>query len=201
MKLVKLSLVLISTLLSAHAFADTTSAAADDSGTYLEFQAGWVLPHDNLTPSQGNPFYLVNPSTVLSIGPKLSLGYQFNQNLALQVGYFLADYNTTSGGIEPNYKSVLSYYDVAVKAMYPITQNFNVYGLLGLAYAVQQVSGATLPLDGPNATDTGLLPEIGGGLAYYLTSNLDVSLSTLVIAGNSNIQPTIYFPLGISYRF
>ncbi len=196
MKNLKIAALALATGLFCHSgFADTNP---DYSGVYFDAQWGWSTPHTNIEPIY-NSSLATGVFNVFNFSPKISLGYQFNQYYSLQLGYMYAGGYTTSD--EPGFKSSLSYYDFAGKATYPISEHLGIYGLLGLAYAEQHVSGSTLPGEIPNSSTDVVLPEVGTGLTVYFTPKFTLSLSAIVIPGRAGVQTNYYIPLGIGYRF
>jgi hypothetical protein len=195
MRNIKIALIALATGFFCHSsFADNNT---DYSGVYFDAQWGWSTPHTNIQ-SVFNSSLATGVFNVFNFSPKLSVGYQFNQYYALQMGYMYAGGYTASA--DPSFKSSLSYYDIAAKATYPISTRFGIYGLLGLVYAQQSVSGS-IAGDTPNSTANTVLPEIGTGLTVYFTPKFTMSLSALAIPGKDGIQANFYVPLGISYRF
>lgn len=195
MKTIKLAFIALTGLFCYSSFADNNT---DYSGVYVDGQWGWSSPHTNIEPIY-NSSLATGVFNVFNFSPKISLGYQFNQYYAVQLGYMYAGSYKTSD--EPNFKSALSYYDVAAKATYPITERLGIYGLLGLAYAEQHVSGSTLPGEIPNSSNNVFLAEAGTGLTVYFTPKFTMSLSAIVIPGRSGVRTNYYIPLGIGYRF
>lgn len=193
-------------LLSTYSFADNSSNI-DYSGIYAEAQFGWNSPHNNIEPLTahiGENLIILSADSAASFAGKVNLGYQFNQNYAIQAGVFEASGYTTSNN--PSFKSALYYYDLAGKIMYPLSQHFGVYGLLGVVYATQSVSGSEVSLanneiDPPNQSVTAILPEAGVGLSVYFTPKFSASVSVTGIPGHNGISPNWYVPLGLSYRF
>ena len=196
MKHTNIALIALATGFFCHnSFADTST---DYSGAYFDAQWGWSNPHTNIEPND-NSALATGVFNTFNFSPKISLGYQINQYYAVQMGYLYAGSYTTSN--EPSFKSALSYYDLAAKATYPISEYFGIYGLAGLAYAQQHVSGAGQPGEISNSATNAVLPELGAGLTVYFTPKFTMSLSALVIPGRNGVQTNYYIPLGIGYRF
>lgn len=89
--------------------------------------------------SVNNPVYIdanagimnsIGTGTNTSFATNLNVGYMFNQYLGVEGGGFYSPVNTNNSGFSLNYYS----FDGAVKGVLPLSNVFDLYGKLGLAY-------------------------------------------------------------------
>ncbi|MES2997787.1 MAG: outer membrane beta-barrel protein [Pseudomonadota bacterium] len=160
----------------------------------------------------GNTHAEASDAAALSIDSKIVFtgriagGYQFNQNLATEIGYMRFSDVKFSGiaGI-PGQDVSLSEkaIDFVAKLMLPLSNNFDIYGKLGLAYL--KANGSAL-VNGKSylAYSDGWDPALGLGLSYDITPNLvvDLAWARLQSAGGSHAIPSAdFYSLGLAYYF
>jgi OOP family OmpA-OmpF porin len=151
-------------------------------------------------------------AAALSINDKIVLtgrvagGYQFNQNLAAEIGYMrFSDVQFSGVGGVPGQNVSLreKAIDFMSKFMLPLSNNFNVYGKLGLAYLKTNgsafVNGNSY-LSYSDCWD----PALGLGLSYDITPDVLVDLAWMrlqSLGGNHPIPSADFYSLGLAYYF
>ncbi len=147
--------------------------------------------------------------TFEKVGVMLQAGYEFNEYLAVEGRYWnVGKKNFYMSDIEYDMNAKISAYGIFVKPMYPVTDKFTVYGLLG--YGHTKVSGQTwgesyyYPY---SQTKSGL--QGGAGVSYALTDKFFVFTDYVKLNNTigfdsydyqfSNKPYTINF--GLTYKF
>jgi OmpA-OmpF porin, OOP family len=190
-----------------------TSSALVDSGFYVTGQAGYAATHmkdkinfGSLTPSG---FALPNGSVAGRIG----VGYQFNQNLAIELGYLkihdIAGYVPPIKPYVPGSETLKqSAIDVAAKGIIPLSDKFNVYGKAGIAYLTSTItSDFNNTQQNQNAAfeiaKHKWAPEAALGVTYNITSNLfvDTSWTHIQPLGKQRPGNIDFGAVGIGYKF
>lgn len=160
----------------------------------------------------GNTHAEASNAAALSVDSKIVLtgriagGYQFNQNLAMEIGYIRfsdVDFSGVGGVPGQNVSLREKAIDFMAKPMLPLSNNFDIYGKLGLAYF--KANGATT-VNGKNylGYSDGWDPAIGLGLNYDITPNVIVDLAWTRIqnaGGNNSIPSADFYSLGLAYYF
>lgn len=178
-----LSLAGVAALAMSTAGMAASSAAA--SGLYLNGNVGYGFTSlgksDSLTNAGLFPYD--NDFTTFkrnSIVWNATLGYQFNSYFALEAGYtkysnvkasgsndFFSTWNTTAK---------LSSYNLALKVMYPVASNFDVFAKAGAAWMHYNQTATMAGVDQTFTTKFNkITPLVGLGMDYYLTNNLAVT--------------------------
>ncbi|MES2141974.1 MAG: outer membrane beta-barrel protein [Pseudomonadota bacterium] len=144
------------------------------------------------------------------LASRLAMGYKFNQNFAIEVGYLQLQKETINGGniSTSNQQNAI---DIAGKGILPITHNVNIYGKVGAAYLTTQLEekhNDTVPVTIDLNNQYGIAkhqwaPEVAVGMGYDITPNVSVDTSFTHIhpvaskrAGNIN-----YLAVGVGYTF
>lgn len=155
---------------------------------------------------------------------RLAIGYQFNQNFAVELGYLrlgskkidLKSAKMGNPAIDLKDSSMTfaqNALDLAAKGIVPISNNFNVYGKLGVAYLTSNVS-----IDGKDSKDqkvsynindaAGLkkrqwAPEVAVGVSYDITPNvaIDTSWTHIHTIGKNRAGNVNFASVGLSYNF
>ena len=176
----KLSLIALASLASASALAE------NPLGWYAGGNIGRTRSHfdnpTNLAPFIG-PGFVINSAAEdnRDTGYKLYGGYQFNQNLALEGGYFnLGNFGYTYGTVPAGTFGGdfrVRGFNLDLVGMFPITDRFSVLGRIGAANAQTRThftSTGLVPVNvsNPRERDTNL--KLGVGLQYAFTDNLSV---------------------------
>jgi OmpA-OmpF porin, OOP family len=214
-------------------------AANAAPGVYVTGQLGYANTHmgpkaniNQLSFGQGDEKALVSiggPSLANNgLAGRLAIGYQFNQNFAVELGYLQlaskkANKTFTTVGEDPvsvvaatklNQNAI----DLALKGILPIASNFNVYGKLGAAY-LTTTGTATFDLGDlsrgqvPNMTVAAnqfigvakhkWAPEAAVGVSYNLTQNVSVDTSWTHIqpVGKNRPGNIDFVAVGLGYSF
>ncbi|TLY47326.1 MAG: hypothetical protein E6K54_06845 [Gammaproteobacteria bacterium] len=213
--------VLSNTVLSVSVLAAMTANAAAP-GVYVTGQLGYANTHmSNKTRFDKHDIDLGKNHDLANngIAGRLALGYQFNQNFAVEVGYlglsqrkldipntFLKD-EPGSATLQLQQHAI----DLVGKGILPVTQTINVYGKLGVAYLTTDlnakiVSGkdATLGLNHyANVAKHKWAPEAAIGVSYDFTPNVSIDTSwTHIQPLGSNKPGNIDFvAVGVGYNF
>jgi opacity protein-like surface antigen len=208
----------------ATALGITANVNAAEAGAYVGGQLGWGNVH------QGN--YAQNTTeavedvgtfsshireTETGMAGRIFGGYQFNQNIAAEVGYTrfhnaTQTYDFTSGMDDASVRGSLKTdaFDIVAKGILPLTNGFNLYGKLGVAYLRAAETMRVYGTDGSkfkisdNAHD--VYPTFSAGAGYDVTKNVTTDLSWTRIqkvgnSHNSTLPSTDLFAAGVAYHF
>lgn len=195
-------LLMTSILAGAVALSISATASAAANGAYVGGQIGLANTNYNHTTMDNS-----------GLAGRIFGGYQFNQYFATELGYTQfshADYktvhflgNTLKGHIAENAV------DLVGKGILPLQDGFSLYGKAGAAYLTgEQVLTARGPdvLNGyakHDVTEHRILPTFGVGVSYDITPNVpvDISWTRIQKVGNTDLQSTDFFGVGVSYHF
>lgn len=188
------------------------AANAATNGIYVVGQAGYANTHmkDKITfkPSVSR-FQIANNG----LAGRLGIGYQFNPNLAVELGYLqLSKHKGTipaSKNIAPGTEILQQdAVDVAAKGILPINDKFSAYGKLGVAYLTSTI---TSRFEGKKGNQNGAFgidkhtfaPEVGLGLTYNITNNMfvDTSWTHIQPLGKNKPGNVDFAAVGIGYSF
>lgn len=188
------------------------AANATTPGLYITGQAGYADTHmKNKISLEPVPGLKRMPNGGLA--GRVGIGYQFNQNLAVELGYLqLSKLKTTTpggegfaAGTETLKQNAI---DVAAKGILPITDKFNVYGKLGVAYLTSTI---TSHFEGVKANQNEFFgiakhkwaPEAGLGITYNVTNNMfvDTSWTHIQPLGKNRPNNVDFAAVGIGYSF
>lgn len=139
-----------SALLVLSASVSVPALAADDSGLYLNVDAGTMKFSNAQSQFGTSSFSDVTAAT-------LGAGYRFNRYLALEAGYSSAkDSNITTSGLGVNYAEKLksSSRQLALMGILPLGDAFRLYGKLGAAKTRLEYSGLTAATGAPTVTQS-----------------------------------------------
>lgn len=210
------------------------AANATVPGVYVTGQVGYANTHmggrTNISDILGPVATAVEPAALdknLSnngLAGRVAIGYQFNQNFAVEAGYLrlgegkvnlgaitLSDRPlvTTQGTLKLQQNAI----DLVGKGIIPIANNFNVYGKLGVAYVTTTTKGTfetpgfpTVNVDlndRDNIAKHKWAPEAAVGVSYDITPNVSVDTSwTHIQPLGSNKPGNIDFvAVGLGYNF
>jgi OmpA-OmpF porin, OOP family len=194
------------------------AANATTNGIYVVGQAGYAATHmkDKITLS---PVDGLKPMPNGGIAGRLGVGYQFNPNLAIELGYLqLSKLKTTTpgGSVTPGGPVYLAgtetltqnAIDVAAKGILPITDKFNAYAKLGVAYLSSTITSKFDGIKGNqneyfNIAKHKFAPEVGLGVSYNVTNNMfvDTSWTHIQPMGKSRPGNVDFAAVGIGYSF
>ncbi|MES2141973.1 MAG: outer membrane beta-barrel protein [Pseudomonadota bacterium] len=148
---------------------------------------------------------------------RLAIGYQFNQNFAVEMGYLQLNKKKVNGTIGADLTPASislkeNAIDLAGKAILPIANNLNVYGKLGVAYLTTTVNGKTTENGNPATYDLNgaaniakhkWAPEAAIGVSYDITPNVSVDTSWTRIqpVGNNRPGSIDFVAVGLGYNF
>ncbi|MFM2322285.1 MAG: hypothetical protein RLZZ225_438 [Pseudomonadota bacterium] len=147
---------------------------------------------------------------------RIALGYQFNQNFAVEAGYLRLGQTKVAGIIVDDihydhdaatFKLQQNVIDIVAKGIVPICDKFNLYGKAGLAYINTNISGIVdvNPTTKVKLTHQQhkLAPEVALGVSYDITPNVSIDTSwTHIQAVGKNRPGNIDFvAVGLGYNF
>lgn len=187
------------------------AAEASSNYVYIALQGGYALQYfkdyynnDDIWSPWGTDNGL-GASDEGGFGARASLGYGFNQNFAVEVGYSYLFNKPNISVLDVEVADVKTQIiDAFFKVKAQAADNFDLYAKVGADYMMNNWSDK-LDLDwGGDVHEFG--PAFGVGAAYNFTPNWTVDLSWTRYIGqikiNSDWQPNIdFFALGIMYKF
>jgi OOP family OmpA-OmpF porin len=155
---------------------------------------------------------------------RLAIGYQFNPNFAVEMGYLNLDSKKASGSVSVAQKVVASgslklnqnAIDLAAKGILPVANNINVYGKVGVAYLTTTLDAKgdivskdhTMPVSVDLTGAAGIAkhkwaPEAAVGVSYDLTPNVSVDTSWTHIQPLGSHRPgnIDFVAVGLGYNF
>lgn len=223
----------VGALLSHSSFAATI-------GPYIGLQLGWgdvnqgkfIEPRIEDSVKRTIPGLTVNALHIgyrdTGRGGRIYLGYQFNTYIAAELGYSRFTSLNFRASMDGNVKLLQELgveipaalvanirvntdaFDLVMKAMYPVTEKFSIYGKLGLA-SLNSLGAADLTLKTPlvdlsivaNPSINLIYPVIGLGMQYQPTEHVGIDLAVTRI---QKVDPCLYpsidmATVGIIYYF
>lgn len=158
-------------------FADSTSTPTDamnqHTGTYLELNLGTNLYYGAFISSVDNEI----ASGTNGFGWSADLGYYFTPTFALEGG-FIQSYLNTSDDEGDSAKMTLDVPYAAARFNIPVGNHFSFIAKVGLLAAID--GGTSASFNNHSASESGgdmlVLPFVGVGASYALTSKLDLTL-------------------------
>lgn len=198
-------------LASAASFAGGPDAAATDNDTAAS-TAGFYV---NGNVGYGMQDISKNAPDLAPAGSKVNrgsfvwsanAGYQFNQYIAAEAGYMSlpeskvkADNGNTLG------KAELSAITLVAKGIYPINEQFDVFGKAGVAFMMSKVvqDSVLTGVAGTTTTKTNrATPMFGLGVDYNVNENVVVTAQAITTLKNGVNVPATYTGLvGVGYKF
>jgi len=131
-----------------------------------------------------------------------AVGYQFNPYVAVEGGYIqFADEKVSVPGSSVTVTTEAA--DLAVKGIYPINQQFNVFGKAGIAYMTHTgvISGGGTTVIVAD-TDHQVVPLFGAGASYNIDENWAVGVQAITTLKSGDNFPATYTGLvGVTYKF
>lgn len=221
--------VLSTTVLSVSILAAMTANAAvpdvttnvGTSGIYVTGQIGYADTGSDLLVH----YYNLPDKQLLNNGlaGRVALGYQFNQNFAVEAGYL----HLGSGKVDfedPTVNNVNTHdtisekikqraVDLVGKGIIPISSNANVYAKFGVAYISTDIKGTETINGNPpqnhdlndyyNIAKHNWATEAAVGVSYNITPNLSVDTSWTHIQPLGNKKPgnINFVAVGLGYNF
>ncbi|MDQ8038859.1 MAG: outer membrane beta-barrel protein [Rickettsiella sp.] len=202
------------------------AANAAAPGVYVTGQLGYAKDKTKLTALSPNA-KAYNPSSITlsnnGLAGRLAIGYQFNQNFAVEMGYLQLSkknlngtlFTPARGFVGPVLKGSASLQqnaiDILGKGILPVSDKFNVYGKLGVAYLTStvkgkyDVAGKSIDLNNntANIAKHKWAPEAAVGVSYDITPNVSVDTSWTHIQPLGNKRPgnIDFVAVGVAYNF
>jgi len=197
--------------------AIASHAIAAVPGVYAGGQLGYGNIHES---GFGN--------TDQGLAGRVFAGYQINTNFAAELGWarfrtadakynysYTYVFNNAPITMHSNFKDTLktNVVDLTAKGIYPVAQDFSLYGKLGGAYVIQNSKGRGVVNFGTpgstnsnfnwDSTDKALYPTATIGGAYDLSPNLaaDVFYTRIQQVGSKSIQSIDFAGAGLAYHF
>lgn len=216
--------VLSTTVLSVSVLAAMAANAAAP-GVYVTGQAGYANTHLGVKTdiTQHAPNIQDKKLSNNGLAGRVALGYQFNQNFAVEAGYLqFGESKADLGAINAISPKILSQgtlklqqhaIDLVGKGIIPVANNVNVYGKLGVAYITTDIKGTAqtpgLPTVTADLNDTAriakhkLAPEVAVGVSYDITPNVSIDTSWTHIQPLGNKKPgnIDFVAVGLGYNF
>lgn len=210
--------VILTTVLGVSAFS-VMAANAAVSGAYVTGQLGYANTHmgsklgeDSL---HDKDLILEKKLSNNGLAGRLAIGYQFNPNFAVEMGYLQLggkkvnlietedEHKEIFGTVKLNQRAI----DLLGKSIVPITNNLIVYGKLGIAYlttnliAKQDHVTASTPI--PDIAEHKWAPEVAVGMSYDITPNVfvDTSLTHIQPLGKNRPGNIDFMAVGLGYNF
>lgn len=185
------------------------AANAAAPGVYVTGQVGYADTHMDSKVSK----HLSNNG----LAGRVALGYQFNQNFAVETGYLQLDQkkvniDPTSQVHNTSVKLQQNAIDFVGKGIVPLSSNINVYGKLGLAYVSSNIDITTKVGAFPTTIDLNdaahvakhkWAPEAAVGVSYDITPNvsLDTSWTHIQPLGSNKPGNIDFVAVGLGYNF
>ncbi|MEA3433707.1 MAG: porin family protein [Campylobacterota bacterium] len=136
----------------------------------------------------------------------LQAGYKFNDYVAVEGRYWIGmDDNSWDNLVHGNVTAEIDTWGIYVKPMYPVTENFDIYALLGYADADYSISGSGYTYDAPAFDGF----SWGIGADYSFTESIAIFVDyvalyddTYVNTAGNNVDVTIdTWNFGVTYQF
>ncbi|WP_342219377.1 outer membrane beta-barrel protein [Rickettsiella endosymbiont of Miltochrista miniata] len=198
------------------------AANAAAPGVYVTGQVGYANTHmgsktqiSDLISDQN--YSKDNDLSNNGLAGRVALGYQFNQNFAVEAGYLqLGERKVDTSKIGATTQSTLKLQQNAIdlvgKGIMPLGSNFNVYGKLGVAYVTSNIDNTTTGSGNTSTTDLNRTanvakhkwaPEAAVGVSYDITPNVSVDTSWTHIQPLGNNKPgnIDFVAVGVGYNF
>ncbi|MDQ8038860.1 MAG: outer membrane beta-barrel protein [Rickettsiella sp.] len=201
------------------------AANAAAPGIYVAGQLGYANTHmgnkthiaDLNKPSE-LPYFTPNSANITNLSNnglagRLAIGYQFNQNFAVEMGYLQLNKKKVDGNADEIPASASLHQnaiDLVGKGILPISDKFNVYGKLGVAYLTTSIKDkvdfeqATYDLNkAAGIAKHKWAPEAAVGMSYDITPNVSVDTSWTHIQPLGNKRPgnIDFVAVGLGYSF
>ncbi|MCX7121135.1 MAG: hypothetical protein NTZ67_05100 [Gammaproteobacteria bacterium] len=132
-----------------------------------------------------------------------NVGYQFSRYFAVETGYthFANVSESNNIGDSANVSDIYGV-DLLAKGILPINSQFNVFAKAGAMYLSATPSfGVGNYTFTDNVAVTHYVPELGLGTAYYVSSNVSVSLQAITTFKTDNMPATYAAYAGLGYKF
>lgn len=198
------------------------AANAAAPGVYVTGQLGYANTHmgskTQISDLVSANFSKDNNLSNNGLAGRVALGYQFNQNFAVEAGYLqLGDKKVPVSQIGVAQQDTLKLQQNAIdligKGILPLGNNFNAYGKIGVAYVTSDINQTTVGSGNPNSTSDlnrtanvakhKWAPEAAIGVSYDITPNVSVDTSWTHIQPLGNNKPgnIDFVAVGLGYNF
>jgi opacity protein-like surface antigen len=191
-------------LVAASVLVATASVAmADNTGFYTQVLAGYGKVKASNTSSD------LDVKKNHGIDAGINAGYMFTDNFGVEAGfmqysnvkyYDLSVSGTTSGAsLRQNYNI-----HVAGVAKYDLTNEFNVFGKLGLANVHSKGVFTTTDADGSQTDKTSeskMALFTGAGVGYNVNQHVEVSFETDYTTKSHDVPAMYSANVGVAYKF
>lgn len=187
--------------LSLFIFAWCFPALASVPGFYILGQIGSGNTHAQASDADA---ISINDRVVFT--GRIAGGYQFNQNLAVEIGYIRfsdVDFSGVGGVLGQDVSVSEKAIDFIAKPMLPLSTNFDIYAKLGLAYFKANGSTIVNGISYLGYSDS-WVPALGLGLSYDITPSvlLDLAWTRLQSVGGDKAIPSAdFYSVGLAYYF
>ena len=222
-------------ILSASALAGgvDTAAGNNGAGVYISGNMGYGYVDQDKPSIPGSVSGLVNLNSSVSqelggFGWNAAVGYQFNRYVALEGGYIQMptirdkvtvtatnpNFPGTSATDTVNIKVRPNLIYLAVKGIYPINQQFDLFAKLGAARtggtgsakSTVSVTNNSQTSSAVNADINGqvehdIVPLYGLGVGYNINDNLSLSAQGLGTVSTGTVPSMYQATLGLTYKF
>ena len=208
--------------LAISAIALSPAALANDLGGYVSVQAGQSFTRSENTEVKYASIVDVKlkGSDQSGFAYRLASGYNFNDNVALELGF--TDYSNSKTKVELNGNSeklatVKPYtVELLVKGTVPVSEEFFVYGKTGFAYTHVDFKGNedVTGEKAKTASSIAYRPVMAAGAGYKVNEQVSVDLSYSRVFGKGSLTDSLdrelssdYIPdldllaVGVSYSF
>lgn len=183
----------IKVIIAAAAMTVAAAAFATNVGTYVGVNSGYGKVKASVQNSSKNN------KDGFAYG--IDGGYMFNQYVGVELGATRFANARFDHGMKQENNYLI---DLAVKGVYPITQQFNVFGKLGGAYVHTKFdnNNRTGFSKSEIGTHHAIRPYLAAGVGYDITSNIavDFQVATTTKAGN-DVPAMMNAMIGATYTF
>lgn len=194
------------------------AANATTNGFYVVGQAGYASTHMKNKIAALSPVVPgIKPMPNGGIAGRLGVGYQFNPNLAVELGYLqlpklkmsipgttVDDVLYAPGTLTLKQNAI----DLTAKGILPVTDKFNAYAKLGVAYLSSTLTSRSEGVTNNQNENFGIAkhkfaPEVGLGVTYNITNNMfiDTSWTHIQPMGKNKPGNIDFAAVGIGYSF
>lgn len=185
-----------------------SSAAFAAQGAYVSGDVGHAtfinMPtygYSNIEPDTSSTAFRLAFGYTKDVNPDFGIGGELGYNHYGSATYNGTTFLTYNSSLEYKYSAI----DLLAKFTWHAAKTFDVYGKVGIANEMVQVSG-----DSSVDNNSKALPEIGVGVSYFATEKLSLDLGVYRTQGDDlefnynddNALPSIFTVLfGVSYYF
>jgi hypothetical protein len=204
--MIKNKFSLVAGALLAGSFALSTAAYADDEdvpeavshkseGVYFSGGVGYGIVSPDVGGGLG-----IGRHTGVVFGP--ALGYQFDVNAAVELGYIKLP-KVTINGVE----SMKDAYDITllVRGTIPLGETWALFSKFGIGYLSYKSGSQAYTINGntidANSTHHNVVPVVGGGIMYHINQSLSLGIQEIVTFNTGNAPMTYATIFGMTHIF